>query len=127
VVWSARLPDTFVQALGLSAADYGNSAPAIGADSTVYVGAGDGMRALDGRSGAQKWLFPCSDVSSSPAIGGDGTIFFGAHDGTFYALYPDGGARFALDAGTTIGGSPAIALDGTVYFVSDDGFLYAVR
>jgi outer membrane protein assembly factor BamB len=128
VVWGIRLPDTVVDiGLNVTAADYGNAPPAIASDSTVYVGHADGLRALDGKSGGTKWLFPCDNVTSGPAIGGDGTIFFGSHNGTFYAVYPDGGQRFTVDAGSIISGSPAIALDGTVYFVSDDGFLYALK
>ena len=107
--------------------DYGNAAPAIDDDGTVYVGNGDGLRAVDGPTGTVKWLFPSANVSSSPAIGGDGTIFFGCSDGSFYALKKDGSLRFEIPAGHPVSSSPAIADDGTVFFVSDDGKLWAIK
>ncbi len=107
--------------------DVGNAAPAIAYDGTVYVGNGDGLRAIDGATGALSWLFSTANVSSSPAIGGDGTVFFGCDDGNFYAVNPDGTLRFRIGTGGPISSSPAIAPDGTVVFVSDDGNLYAVQ
>ncbi|MHB8420366.1 MAG: outer membrane protein assembly factor BamB family protein [Myxococcales bacterium] len=126
--WTVTLPQTALPAGWLPLpSDSGNAAPAIAPDGTVYVGNGDGLRAVDGATGHVKWLFPSANVSSSPAIGGDGTIFFGVDDGTFYALHPDGTLRFALATGGPISSSPAIGPDGTVVFVSDDGNLYAVQ
>ncbi len=107
--------------------DSGNAAPAIAADGTVYVGNGDGLRAIDGATGSVKWTFTSADVTSSPAIGGDGTVFFGVADGSFYAVHPDGTLRFKVPTGARISASPAIALDGTVVFVSDDGNVYAIH
>lgn len=62
----------------------GNS-PAIGADGTIYFGAGSGLPeshfyALDSGTGTLKWqydMFPY-EISSSPAIGPDGTVFVGS-------------------------------------------------
>ena len=128
VAWTFQLPVAKLPAgwtpLG---SDYGNAAPAVATDGTVYVGNGDGLRAIDGPSGALKWLFSSADVTSAPAIGGDGTIFFGCADGTFYAVTASGAQRFSLNAGAPISTAPAIADDGTVFFVSDDGVLWAVR
>ncbi|HUB09961.1 MAG TPA: PQQ-binding-like beta-propeller repeat protein, partial [Myxococcales bacterium] len=107
--------------------DDGNAAPAIAPDGTVYVGNGDGLRAIDGASGAVKWLFASPNVSSSPAIGGDGTIFYGADDGRLYAVTPSGALRFAIPTGGPISSSPAIGGNGTIVFASDDGNLYAVQ
>ncbi len=128
IAWTLSLPSTSVgTAASLTIADYGNAAPAIAADGTLYVGHGDGLRAVDGATGTVKWLFHTADVTSSPAIGGDGTIFFGVKDGTFYALNPAGTLRFKIATGGQVSGSPAIASDGTVYVLSDDGYLYAVK
>ena len=110
-------------------ADFGNSAPAIADDGTIYVGNGDGLYALDGATGAIKPGFPflSADVDTAPAIGGDGTIFFGCSDGSFYAIHPDGTQRFKVVTGGRISASPAIGPDGTVFFVSDEGKLYAIQ
>ncbi|MHB1843409.1 MAG: choice-of-anchor D domain-containing protein [Deltaproteobacteria bacterium] len=114
--------------------DAGNAAPAVADDGTVYVGNGDGLRAITGATGAVKWLFKTANVSSSPAIGGDGTVFFGVDDGSFYAVKPDGTLRFKLSPGSSfnsaskpISASPAIAGDGSVYVTVDDGFLYKIQ
>ncbi len=126
--WMVTLPAVALPA-GSSAvaSDSGNAAPAIAADGTVYVGNGDGLRAIDGATGTVKWTFTSADVTSSPAIGGDGTVFFGVADGSFYAVHPDGTLRFKVSTGGRISSSPAIALDGTVVFVSDDGYVYALH
>jgi outer membrane protein assembly factor BamB len=126
--WSLRLPPSQLPAGWTPlCSDYGNAAPAVAADGTVYVGNSDGLRAVDGASGKLDWLFPSSNVSSSPAIGGDGTVFFGCGDGTFYAVNPDGSARFSLNLGAPISSSPAIAGDGTVIVTSDDGTVWAIQ
>ncbi len=126
--WTVALPATPLPAGWQPLlSDSGNAAPAIAPDGTVYVGNGDGLRALDGATGKLKWLFPSANVSSAPAVGGDGTVFFGVDDGTLYAVHPDGSLRFALQTGGPISSSPAINSDGTVVFVSDDGWLYAVH
>ncbi len=107
--------------------DYGNAAPAVAADGTVYVGNSDGLRSVVGASGQVNWLFPSANVSGSPAIGGDGTVFFGCSDGTFYAVNPDGSARFSLNLGAPLSSSPAIAEDGTVFVTSDDGVVWGIK
>jgi outer membrane protein assembly factor BamB len=120
---------------GIFSADFGNAAPAVADDGTVYVGNGDGLYAFSftgtGSStvGTLKAGFPFSaaDVDSAPAIGGDGTVFFGCADGTFYAVRPDGSLRFKIVTSGRISSAPAIGPDGTVFFVSDEGNLYAVR
>ena len=128
VQWTVPLPSSPLPAgWTQSCADYGNAAPAVALDGTVYVGNGDGLRAIDGPSGSVKWTFQSANVTSAPAIGGDGTVFFGCADGTFYAVSASGSLRFEVAAGFPISSSPAIADDGTVFFVSDDGTLWAVR
>ncbi len=127
-LWTVPLPSTALPSGWTQLqSDVGNAAPAIANDGTVYVGNGDGLRAIDGASGSVKWLFQSANVSSSPAIGGDGTIFYGADDGSFYAVKPTGSLRFKITTGGPISASPAIGPDGTVFFTSDDGNLYAVK
>ncbi|MHB8523535.1 MAG: outer membrane protein assembly factor BamB family protein [Limisphaerales bacterium] len=105
------------------------SSPAIGPDSTVYVGSADGdVYALDGASGAKKSSFNTGGgVVSSPAIATDGTIYIGSGDNNLYALDGvTGEERWRFGAGGPISSSPAIGLDGTVCVGSDDGDLYAI-
>ena len=129
IVWTVPLPQTALTAgWNPLQSDSGNAAPAVADDGTVYVGNGDGLRAINGSTGAVNWVFNCANVSSSPAIGGDGTIFFGTDDGNLYAVNPDGSIRFKVTTGGPVSSSPAIsAIDGTVYFTSDDGNLYAIH
>jgi outer membrane protein assembly factor BamB len=128
-LWTVKLPETALPAgWNPLQSDSGNAAPAVADDGTVYVGNGDGLRAINGATGAVNWLFSCANVSSSPAIGGDGTIFFGTDDGNIYAVHPDGTLRFKVTTGGPVSSSPAIsAIDGTVYATSDDGNLYAIH
>jgi len=128
IVWTLALPATALPTgAQFTSADFGNASPAVGFDGTVYVGNGDGLRAVDGKTGVVNWLFKSADVTSAPAIGADGTIYFGVKDGTFYAVNTDGTLRFQVKAGAQISAAPAIASDGTVVFVSDDGFLYKIK
>jgi len=126
--WSLRLPPNQLPAGWTQlCSDYGNAAPAVAVDGTVYVGNSDGLRSVVGASGRLNWLFSSANVSSSPAIGGDGTVFFGCSDGTLYAVNPDGSARFSVSLGSPISSSPAIAGDGTVIVTSDDGTIWGIR
>ncbi len=126
--WTLTLPSTALPAgWNPLQSDAGNAAPAIASDGTVYVGNGDGLRAVDGASGNVKWLFKSANVSDSPAIGADGTIFFGCSDGNFYAVTAAGQLRFKVQTAGPISDSPAIGSDGTVVFTSDDGNVYALQ
>jgi outer membrane protein assembly factor BamB len=126
--WTLQLPATTLSVAASGGAGAGNAAPAVGDDGTVYVGNGDGLRAVNGANGKVNWLFKCANVTSAPAIGGDGTIFFGTADGNLYAVNPlDGSLRFKITTGGPVSASPAIAPDGTVYVTSDDGNLYAIK
>jgi outer membrane protein assembly factor BamB len=126
--WILSLPPTQLPAGWTQlCSDYGNAAPAVATDGTLYVGNADGLRSVVGASGELNWLFPTANVSSSPAIGGDGTVFFGCSDGTFYAVNPDGSAKFSVSLGAPVSASPAIAGDGTVIVTSDDGTVWGIR
>ena len=127
--WTANLPAAALPS-GWNAlpSEYGNAAPAVDISTgQVYVGNGDGLRAIDEASGNLVWLFASADVTSSPAIGGDGTVFFGCADGSFYSIDQNGQLRFKVPATSSISASPAIADDGTVFFVSNDGVLWAIH
>ncbi len=109
----------------------GQSAPAIGSDDTIYVGA-DGIYAIN-PDGTLKWsYFPAgfdaiSVIHSSPAIASDGTIFVGANGnfGEFldsgraalFTINPDGTLkwRYILEGADFVFSSPAIDSEGTIY------------
>ena len=64
-----------------------NSSPAIGADGTVYVGAGDGNLYAINPGGTIKWSYLTGKpVDSSPAIASDGRVYVGSWDGKLYAF-----------------------------------------
>jgi outer membrane protein assembly factor BamB len=111
------------------------SAPAIAADGTVYVGSNDGKLNAVNRDGTIKWQKSLlGSVHSSPAIGADGTLYVGADLGGFYALNPaDGSTKWSFSSAFPIRSSPVIGgADGTIYFAGGGGlnllrnFLYGV-
>ncbi|MDO8544934.1 MAG: PQQ-binding-like beta-propeller repeat protein [Opitutaceae bacterium] len=117
------------------ASNYIVSSPAIGADGTIYVGAGDlrtegaqdsGLYAI-APNGTLRWRKTTGTwVESSPAIAANGTIYFGSVDQNVYALNPDGTEKWKFGASSPIWASPAIGPDGTVYIGAFDGKLYAL-
>src|ERR1700722_1970844 len=62
--------------------------PAIGPDSTVYIGSTNGkVYAIDGHTGTQRWVFDAfAAVWSGPAIAPDGTVYVTSVDHYLYAL-----------------------------------------
>ena len=58
---------------------------------------------------ASAWLFRTArGIFSTPVIGGDGTVYVGSADHYFYALRPDGRARWKLRTGGIIDAAAAI-------------------
>ena len=108
-----------------------DSSAALGADGSLYVGAGSGVVALDAATGHQKWRFDTGgDVESSPTLAPDGTLYFGADDARVYALDSSKGTLkwyFEFPDGSDTDSSPALGTDGTVYIGSDKGSLYALN
>ncbi|MBI4560816.1 MAG: PQQ-binding-like beta-propeller repeat protein [Candidatus Rokubacteria bacterium] len=64
------------------------TAPAIGADGTVYVGSVDGKMYALKPDGTLLWAYQtgASIVENSPAIGKDGTLYFSSMDKYLYAI-----------------------------------------
>jgi outer membrane protein assembly factor BamB len=104
------------------------SAPALGADGTVYFGAWpDQLWALN-PDGSRKWVFYAhNQIRSSPAVGLDGTVYFGSRDRRFYAVRADGRKHWEFLTGAWVDSSPALARDGTLYFGSWDKAFYALN
>lgn len=110
-------------------ADLVFSSPAIGADSTVYVGIDQSLCAVN-PDGTEKWKFTTGAlVASSPAIAADGTIYVGSQDGGLYAV-TDGGSsatrKWRFAAGAAFDAPPTISADGTIYFGAQQKF-YALN
>jgi outer membrane protein assembly factor BamB len=112
------------------------SAPAIGADGTVYFAAENNhntagnLYAVSPADGSVRWSFPTGGGGniSSPVIGDDGSIYFGSGDNNLYAVNPDGTLKWKFSANWSVSSSLALGGDGTVYFGSGspDSHLYAV-
>jgi outer membrane protein assembly factor BamB len=85
-----------------------SSAPALGADGTIYFLPWDSYLYALNPDGTLKWRFYHTEVfmiSSSPTIGADGTIYFGSD--YFYAVNPDGTLKWSFKDVVTVVSAPA--------------------
>jgi outer membrane protein assembly factor BamB len=104
-----------------------DSAPAVGADGTIYFGTWIGKFWAVNPDGTRKWVFQAqNEIKSAPAVGPDNTVYFGSRDRKFYAVGADGKKRWEFTTGAWVDSSPALAHDGTVYFGSWDQNFYAL-
>jgi len=100
-------------------------APAID-DTTVFVGAGHALLALDRATGREIWRARFSGEASTRPVLTDGLVLVGSRDDALYALDAATGAeRWRFATGGDIVASATIH-DRTVFFGSRDGFLYAL-
>lgn len=91
------------------------TAPVIGSDSTVYVGAVDGKMYALKSDGALLWAYPTSlsIAENSPAIGADGTLYFSSTNTYLYAVKDAALSSYTLSVtksgtgGGTVSSSPA--------------------
>ncbi len=105
-----------------------NSAPAIGADGTIYFGSLDGKVYALNPNGGKRWEFATqAGITSSPAVDADGNIYIGSLDARLYCLDPRGTIRWVFQSGGQVNSSPALAPDGIIYFGSMDQNLYALE
>jgi len=104
------------------------STPAIGTDSTIYVGSYDSNLYAINPDGSLKWKYTTGDViESSPAVGTDGVIYVGSNDNNVYAINPDGTLKWSYTTNDNVASSPAVGTNSTVYVGSYDGNLYAIN
>ena len=112
------------------------TAPSIGLDGTLYVGASGGNRSAyvlnpDGTLVRRSGL---PNVVASPAVAADGTYYLtqsAQYARTARAYYADGSQRWVSSSGglrlSYSNGSAALGVDGTVYVGSADGSIYALE
>jgi outer membrane protein assembly factor BamB len=105
------------------------SSPAVGADSTIYVGSDDHKLYAINPDGSLKWSYTTGgDVRSSPAVGNDGTIYVGSRDHKIYAINSDGSLKWSYHTSYEIySSSPVLNADGTIYVGSTDSKVYAIN
>ncbi len=84
------------------------------------------IRALDMRTGDQRWFFQArARVDSSPVVSGD-LVYVGSSDGRLMALDAGTGeARWEFEAGGAITASPAIG-GGVLVIGTEDGVIYCL-
>lgn len=103
------------------------STPAIGTDSTIYVGSYDGNLYAMNPDGTLQWKYTTGDtIESSPAVGTDGVIYVGSNDNYIYAVKPDGTLKWKYLTNDNVVSSPAIGTNSTIYVGSYDGHLYVM-
>ena len=97
------------------------------ADGKVFVGAGNGVYALNETTGAMIWSYPTAgQCRSSPAFA-DGKVFVGVCGHNFsYALNASTGAQIWNCTTGEVSSSPAV-VDGKVFVGSYNGNLYALN
>jgi outer membrane protein assembly factor BamB len=106
-----------------------SSAPAIGADGTIYVVGNGGITiyAITQSNGLTRWRASLSSSSpyNSPAIGADGTVYVINRSGTLYAFGPMSGF---LMGGTELEGwnGGYDGLEAVVQFYQEDELKYEV-
>ena len=95
-----------------------------GPDGRLYVGARDGLHAIDpnptNTDATEAWHFDTAGrMESAPALANDGTLYFGASrgkKGTFYAVNPNGTLKWSKSLfGRFQNCQAAIGANGTVY------------
>jgi outer membrane protein assembly factor BamB len=106
------------------------SAPAMGADGTIYFGSANGYVFALYPDGSLKWRFPngvsLAAFNSTPAIAPTGEIYIGCDNAKLYCLRPDGTEKWSYPANSAVQCAPVVGTDGTVYFASTSGKFYAV-
>jgi len=100
-----------------------HSQPALGADGTLYIGAGSTVYAV--RDGAVQWKFLTDgDITTSPCISPSGTLYVGTGTGALCAVR--GGMKvWEFKTLRGFNSSPVLSPDGTLYAGNDNGMLYA--
>lgn len=110
---------------GVGSATDAFGTPVVGADGTLYAGAGGPTLHAFDSTGELQWQFPAGDTIRGVAVAADGTVYAAVAivppfvglpgGGLFYALNPDGSLRWQVQRETEFRAGPAIAPNGSVY------------
>ncbi len=113
IVWRSESPNRRMSIRSSAAAD---------AELAVVGSRDKAIRALDAKTGRQRWFFTTrGQVDSSPVMGGD-RVFVGSSDGHVYALdRKTGQKRWQYAVGGRVLASPAIAAGRLVIGTTDGG------
>ena len=96
-------------------------------DSTVFVGSGRSLYAIDAETGDKQWTFETDgSVDSAPHVADD-TVFIGSgtEDGNLYAIDTETGNRQWTFETDDYCSSPTV-VDETIYFGGNNNSIYAV-
>ena len=106
--------------------DHTAYSPAIGADGTIYICAGQ-LYAIN-PDGTEKWTYSkaASMIEFTPALAADGTIYVVADPGCIVALNPDGTNKWEYATPGLFCNTPAVDAEGSVYFASTDQNMYSL-
>lgn len=97
------------------------NAPLLGDDGSVFVGVGDGALLRYRTDDTAYYVANLGGFNSaSPNIGEDGTIYQGTLSGLFWAVCPNGIARFSIGLYSTRS-TAAVARDRSIVIAADDG------
>jgi len=123
--------------------DHGWTAPAIGNNGAIYVGAElrmhsvkpIGLKMDNGLwySAVMNWSWQPSGSTArsiertAPVVSKNRTIYFGSEDDCVIALNSSGILTWQFKTGGPVKSTPAIGDDGTIYFGSDDFHIYAIN
>jgi outer membrane protein assembly factor BamB len=110
--------------------NYEHFHPAIGPDPTIYIGAYDGLYAINIGDGTQRWFIPAEepgvDTVEGIVVSVEGTVIVGVYR-SIWALTPGGKVLWEVNMRNQfVSSDPVIGEDGTIYFFGD-GFLYALN
>lgn len=98
-----------------------------GPDSTLYVGAGDGLFAYDAQG---ELLWECYGVTprAIPTVGSDGNIYVGGGwpNAGLHVIGNDGKRKLSYWTDFDVTKSPAVLPNGTICFVTDDNLLMCI-
>ena len=95
-------------------------APAIGPDTTIYLGGGNLIYAI--KNGNLKWTKDIgTQATISPIIDGAGTIYSMISAGMI-AINPDGTTKWTYNTGQAVYAQLSMDTDGNIYYPTYDGF-----
>ena len=98
--------------------------PAV-SDNVVYAALGNGLVALEPRSGNENWIYTTGDLVFAPIVH-EGSVYLGSHDNHLYALDSETGKLlWKYDSGDWVETTPAIS-DGVIYFGSYNARFFAL-